>query len=457
MSALDVLMYRSEGDPRSRTAMVGLYLLDKGPKWPQFLAHMDQASRRFPRLRERVVEATTTLIDARWVTDPDFDLGYHVRRVGLARPGSFRQVLDLVETSLMAPLDTARPLWEFTLVEGVERGRAALITKLSHAITDGVGGMELQSVLFDTEREAPARPPVPEPIPIDLTPSEITQQALRRLPGNLIGVAGSTAAGVLGTGARLWSRPRQSVMRTSEYVSSLRRVLGKTAPPSPLLVRRSNSRRVLWTEVPLDDLKRAAKSAGGTINDAYLAALAGALANYHVRLGVPVAAVSVAVPVNRRTDGMDAGGNQWNAVSLALPTGRSDAATRMRTIGQSLRTARSEPALDALGAAAPILSRLPTSIVHGTLGEAVPRADVQASNVPGWPIDTFICGAKVERFIGFGPLPGAAMMIVLLSSAGNCTIGINYDPAAIREPEIFQGCLDDSLAEIVAVGAGNQT
>ena len=57
MSAMDVLMYRSEGDPRSRTAMVGLYLLDKGPKWPKFLAHMDQASRRFPRLRERVVEA----------------------------------------------------------------------------------------------------------------------------------------------------------------------------------------------------------------------------------------------------------------------------------------------------------------------------------------------------------------------------------------------------------------
>ena len=81
---------------------------------------------------------------------------------------------------------------------------------------------------------------------------------------------------------------------------------------------------------------------------------------------------------------------------------------------------------------APVLSRLPPAVVNGPLADLAPRADVQASNVPGWPIDTYVCGAKVERFIGFGPLPGAAMMVVLLSSAGNCTIGVNYDPAAVN-------------------------
>jgi hypothetical protein len=77
---------------------------------------------------------------------------------------------------------------------------------------------------------------------------------------------------------------------------------------------------------------------------------------------------------------------------------------------------------------------------------------VQASNVPGWPIDTYICGSKVERFLGFGPLPGAAMMAVLISSAGNCTIGVNYDPAAIERPDLFQECLDESLDEVVNLG-----
>ena len=271
MSPLDVLMYRGEGDPRTRTAMVGVYLLDRPPPWDSFVDHLDQASRCFPRLRERVVEATTSLIDARWVTDPDFDLSYHVRRVRAPAAGTFRDVLDLVESSLMAPLDTARPLWEFTLVEGVEGGRAALITKLSHAITDGVGGTQLQFVLFDTEPEPAPRRPADEPVPVTISPGDITRAALQRLPLTLAGTASGLVAGVLGTVRLVAVRPDRVLIRTARYMSSLGRVLTKPAPPSPLLRGRSNSRRVLWTEVPLDDLKRAAKAVDGTVNDAYLA------------------------------------------------------------------------------------------------------------------------------------------------------------------------------------------
>jgi diacylglycerol O-acyltransferase / wax synthase len=139
-------------------------------------------------------------------------------------------------------------------------------------------------------------------------------------------------------------------------------------------------------------------------------------------------------------------------VSISAPTGEADGATRILEVGESLRRARSEVALDALSSFAPVLSRLPSAILHGPLADIALRADVQASNVPGWPIDTYVCGAKVERFIGFGPLPGAAMMVVLLSSAGNCTIGVNYDPAAVERPDVFQTCLEESLDEVVALG-----
>ena len=351
----------------------------------------------------------------------------------------------------MAPLDTTRPLWEFTLVEGVEDGRAALITKMSHAITDGVGGMQLQSVLFDTDRAPAPRPPAPEPVPVDLTPLDITGAALRRLPITAVVTAGGLVAGVFGGAVRFASRPRQVFQRASEYVGSLGRLLAPPAPPSPLLAARSNSRRVLWSEVSLDDLKRAAKAVGGTVNDAYLATLAGALARYHDALGVPVAAVSVGIPIDRRVEGTEPAGNQWAAVSIAAPT-EGDAATRIRSIGASLRVARSEVAVDALSTLAPVLSRLPSAILNGPLADAAPRPDVQASNVPGWTIDTYFCGAKVERFLGFGPLPGAAMMVVLLSSAGTCTIGVNYDPAAITHPDLFSTCLEEALDEIVALG-----
>ena len=327
MSPLDVLMYRGESDPSTRTSMIGLYLFDRTPRWDDVVNHLDQASRRFPRLRERVVEATTPLIDPRWVTDRDFDIAHHVRRRQVPGPGSFRDVLDLVETSLMAPLDTTRPLWEFTLVEGVEDGGAALITKMSHAITDGVGGMQLQSVLFDTDRAPAPRPPAPEPIPVDLTPLGITGAALRRLPITAVVTAGGLVAGVIEGAIRFASRPRHEFERASKYVGSLGRLAATPAPPSPLLAERSDSRRVLWSEISLDDLKRAAKAVGGTVNDAYLATLAGALARYHDALGVPVTALSVGIPIDRRVAGTEPAGNQWAAVSIAAPT-EGDAATR---------------------------------------------------------------------------------------------------------------------------------
>ena len=316
----------------------------------------------------------------------------------------------------MAPLDTARPLWEFTLVGGVERGRAALITSSATPSPTGSVAWSCSRCCSTPSARRPPRPPVPEPIPIDLTPSEITQQALRRLPGNLIGVAGSTAAGVLGTGARLWSRPRQSVMRTSEYVSSLRRVLGKTAPPSPLLVRRSNSRRVLLHGSPASTTSSERRN----------------------RLAAPsttLAACPVAVPVNRRTDGTDAGGNQWNAVSSPGGTVDSDGPA-MRTIGQSLRTARSEQHSTHSEPPPPILEpAMPTSIVHGTLGEAVPRADVRPA--------TSLAGRSTvvrERSVSD---QRSSVRRSLTASDGVDRLPRLTTTHRHREPEIL-GCLDDS-------------
>ena len=199
--------------------------------------------------------------------------------------------------------------------------------------------MQLQSVLFDTERQPAPRAPCAEPIPVGLTPADITRAALRRLPRAAGRCRRQRRRGYRGA-ARVAFPPWRRRAERSAYVSSLRRVLVPPAPPSSLLAGRSSSRRVLWTEVPLDDLKRAAKAVGGTVNDAYLAALAGALARYHDRLGAPVPAVPVAVPINRRVDGAEEGGNQWAALSIALPTNEGDAAARMRTIGESCRAAR---------------------------------------------------------------------------------------------------------------------
>src|SRR5690348_13386885 len=109
-----------------------------------------------PRLGQRVVSAPLRIVPPEWVDDPALDLDYHVRTVGLPPPGGERELLDLVASLADAPFDRSRPLWEFTIIDGLADGRAAMLQKVHHTITDGVGGLRLSLAMVDFEPDAPA-------------------------------------------------------------------------------------------------------------------------------------------------------------------------------------------------------------------------------------------------------------------------------------------------------------
>jgi diacylglycerol O-acyltransferase len=199
-------------------------------------------------------------------------------------------------------------------------------------------------------------------------------------------------------------------------------------------------------------MKKAAKSVGCSVNDAYIAALCGALRRYHEQLGVPVDAVPLAMPVSLRSADDPAGGNRWAGARLAAPVGETDPAMRMRRIRELILTARAEPAIDVLNAIAPVLARAPAELltVLGSMGSA---NDVQASNVPSHSQPTYVAGAKVLRMCPFGPLPGAAMMVVMVSMVDTCFIGVNYDTASISEHALFARCLREGFDEITTLSA----
>jgi len=234
------------------------------------------------------------------------------------------------------------------------------------------------------------------------------------------------------------------------YARSGARVVSRAAEPSPLLRRRSLATRSEAIDIPLSDLHRAAKAGGGSINDAYLAGLCGALGRYHEALGVPVASLPMAVPVSLRAESDAAGGNRFTGVNLAAPIGTKDPVTRMQKIRLQMTQRRDEPAMDIIGSIAPVLSVLPGPLLE-SMTSSVVASDVQASNVPVYPGDTFLAGAKVLRQYGIGPLPGVAMMVVLISRGGYCTITARYDRAAIRDEKLFAQCLLDGFNEILAL------
>lgn len=451
LSAFDLLMHRGEANPRTRSGIMALEVLDTTPDWDRFRNLFENASRKVLRLRQKVVMPTLPTAPARWVVDPDFNLDFHVRRVRVPHPGSLRDVLDLAEVMLQSPLDISRPLWTATLVEGLKGGRAATLLHLSHAVTDGVGATAMFAEIYDLERNAAPRPVPPLPVPEDITGTDLMREGIGHLPGAVVGGLAGAVAGSLGLAAQVARSPGSAVFGAIEYLRSGRRMMRRAAEPSPLLRRRSLSTRTEAIEMRLGDLHRAARAAEGSINDAYLAGLSGALRLYHEELGVPIATLPMAVPVNLRAEADPAGGNRFAGVNLAAPVGVSDPASRISKIRKQMISRREEAAIDVIGAVAGLLTLLPDAVLQALSGSVI-ASDVQASNVPIYPGDTFIAGAKVLRQYGIGPLPGVAMMVVLVSRGGFATITTRYDRAAIAHPELWARCLRAGFDEVLALG-----
>jgi diacylglycerol O-acyltransferase len=452
LSPVDYLMHRGESRPATRSAFLGLEILDRPADWGLLREAMDRASRVVIRMRQKVVVPPVPTTPPRWVVDPDFDLDYHLRRVALPAPGTLRQLLDLAEVTLQSPLDTSRALWEAVYVEGLEGGRSALLTKLSHAITDGLGGIALFEQVYDTERDPEARPMPPVPVPRDVSGGDLVRSSLRRLPRNSLLAGRKILGGTIGTAGRLIRRPGATVTGAIGFTGSVRRVLGPPpAPPSPLLRRRSLLTRTHVLEFPLADLRDAAKAVDGSVNDAYLAALCGGLGRYHQAMGVPIDALPLAIPVSLRTGDDPAAGNRFAGVTLAAPIGEPDPAERMRLIREQVVERRGEPAIDVLGRIAPVLGLLPDEALQLVAGRMTPP-DIQASNVPGYPQETFLAGARVERQYGLGPLPRVGMMAILVSRAGICTVTFRYDTASFTAGDQLEKCLQLGFDEIIEQG-----
>ena len=452
LGPVETVMRKMAHDPRGRSTGMAIWILDRSPDWGQLVETWDRLSRLLPRFRQRIVDPPLQLGPPRWRVDPYFDLDYHLRRVRVPEPGTLRQLLDLAKPMFMAELDPARPLWETTLVEGLEYGRAALIQKADHAMSDGQGAVRVMELLYDRTRAHQHLPMPPVPAPDDMSPTAVLRatltERLRALPREgprSMSHFVSTMAGMVG-------RPGRALSQALEVVASSRRLLMPAgAEPSPLLRSRSLSYRFDVLEVGLDDLRRAGNSAGGSLNDAYLAALAGGLRLYHQQMGVPVERVPMGIPISIRKADDPLESNRFAGAIFPAPVGVADSRLRIKQIRAHVLKARAEPALSALESIAPLLRIVPSSMV-GTLMTAGAPRDIQASNLAGLREPTYMAGAELLRIYGIGPLPGCAVMVGLMSHLDACCIGVNLDPAAVTEPELFTACLRDGFEEVLALG-----
>ncbi|MCO7195569.1 MULTISPECIES: wax ester/triacylglycerol synthase domain-containing protein [Pseudonocardia] len=457
MSPFEVMMWRAEGDdPRFRSPVLAVELLDAKPDWDRLVAAVDWATRMVPRFRERIREPLGGLGTPYWIHDLEFDLHYHLRRVRIpgAGPGFWAELSPIAEQFMMTPFDRERPPWEAMLVEGLPGGRAAFLLKLHHVLTDGMGVVQLLSQLHSRKREhddTKPQPAAPEPTSPD--PLAEVDRLVRREAG-IVPAAARAARDVVGA----LTHPLSAARDTARYLDSALRVL--SPPPgsgSELLRPRGMSWRFVALDVDFADLRAAGKSVGGSFNDAFVASLLGAFRLYHEAMGHPVtgdATLRTSVPVSVRREGDAAGGNRWAPARLAAPMGVADPARRIREVSEQMRAARSEPALESPDVVAPLLARLPGPLLTLVAGGSTQGNDLQASNVPGLRSEAFLCGARIDRVYPFAPLPGCAAMISVVTHGDLCCVGANIDAAAITDREEFARCLAGGFAEVLALQPG---
>jgi diacylglycerol O-acyltransferase len=456
MSDSDALMWSIEKDPLLRSTIVTVYVLDRAPDRAAFTRTMARASKVVPRLRQRVLGHPFSVAPPRWEIDRNFDLRYHLRWMSVApdtpKAGALREVFDIAEPIAMQGFDRARPLWEVTVVEGLPDGRAAVIAKIHHSITDGVGGMKLQMEMLDLERKPAERDDEPAtPEAQHLSERRRWLDAMSYEARRQAGAARDAVGAAPDSLRRLVRDPVRAVSGVSETASSLFRMLRPaTAPMSPLMTDRSLSIRFDTLQFPLQPLKEAAKLVAGRLNDAFVAGVAGGMRFYHEHHGFDVTDLRMTMPINIRDDSTShKAGNQFVPARFPVPVGVADPIARMNAIRELVAEQRAEPALSLTEPLANLLNRLPATATTGVFGAMLKGTDFITSNVPGAPVPVFVAGGMVEAQIALGPMTGSAANIVLLSYCSDVNLGITIDPAAIPDTEVFVDCLRDGFEEIV--------
>jgi WS/DGAT/MGAT family acyltransferase len=451
MSQTDAFTWAMEADPRLRSTVVTVIVLDRSPDWDVVRERFELVGRKLPMFRQIVVE-TPGPTPPRWESAPDFDPDFHLRRVSAPEPGNLEGVLEMARVAAMSDFDRARPLWTTTLIDGLDDGRAAVLMKFHHALTDGVGGVQIAMTLFDlTEEPRQMEAVVAGADEPEVHPHGPLSDYVDAVRYDVDVVRRAVTAAVTKGPTLLFNTVRRPV-KTAESATELAASVYRFVRPvsetgSSLMKERTLVRRLAVHEVPLAKLKEAAHRGGGALNDAFVAGISGGLRRYHEKHGATVGELHLTMPISIRKEGDDMGGNHITLARFDVPVGMADPAqriseTRKRCI--QVRNERSTAYVQILAGAMNLMPRW-------YIGSMLRKVDFLASDVPGIPVPVYLGGAKVTMQYAFGPTIGASVNVTLLTYVDTCSLGIDVDTGAIPDFEQFYDCLVEGFDEVLAL------
>jgi diacylglycerol O-acyltransferase len=438
---------------------IGSVSVMEGPP-PAYAEVRDMIAGKLPlvkRYRQVVRTVPFDLGRPVWVDDPYFDVEYHVRHTALPHPGSERELRNLVGRLMAQKLDRGRPLWEIWMVEGLDGGEWALVSKVHHCMVDGVAGTDLLGLIFDA---------TPEPVrhaPEDWTPG-LAPAAWELAAEAVVAMLGSPfeMARLLRAQTRV---PRRALAQAADAVSGIRAAAGSMRAVSAASINGpiGPNRRWVSASVPVSDIKEVRRRLGGTFNDVVLALITRGFRDLlQARRESTEAPIRALVPVSVR--GRDASGravgdgtlaNKVSAIFADLPVGDADAVERLQTISaqmaglkESKQALAGETLTQLTGFAPPLLLSLGARLASKVHQRTV---NTVTTNVPGPQFPLYAAGRKMVKIFPFVPLAMQLRVgVAIFSYDGACSFGITGDYDGAPDIQVLADGIDAGMAELLA-------
>jgi WS/DGAT/MGAT family acyltransferase len=389
-----------------------------------------------------------------WEPAPGFDAGELIRRASLPAPGGEAELMEWLGDYFSHRLDRSRPLWESTVLEGLERGRWALVSKVHHCLIDGISGANVAALLLDGE---------PEPAEDSTTLADLvlTPDEEEAEPGMVARLRGSVGGAVRG-GIDTARHPRKAAAvleQSRALVETLVRDELQPAPGTSLNGAIGATRRMAAVEAPLEDLKRVKRQLGGTVNDAVLAATAGGLHRLFAERGeLPdVDHVRAMVPVSLRAAGESLDlGNRVSSLFVDLAVAEPDPLLRYRKIAAAAADLKSGNAVAGTDAVIKLAGLAPP-LVQSVIARLMftPRLfNLTITNVPASPVPLYALGARMRRVVPLVPIfTGHALGVAVVSYDGTMSFGLNADRDTVPDLELVRAGIEETLGELSSAAA----
>jgi len=453
LTATDASFLAQEGPAAHMHVGAVMIFAGHPPAYDDLADHVRERLHLVPRFRQKLAFPPLETGRPLWIDDPCFNLEYHVRHTALPAPGSEEQLRALAARLHSQALDRTKPLWEIWLVQGLEGGRFALLSKSHHALVDGISGVDLVTVLFDLQPVAAEVEHSGTPWRPRSSPSRL-DMAARGVRG-LIGLPFDAAA----RAARAAAHPHEALADTREALEGIGEIVWAGLNPAPetsLNVEIGPHRRVLWVRHELTDFKRVKYALGGTVNDVVLAVVAGALRSWLHSRGVRTEGLELRalVPVSTRArDQHHELGNRLAAMRAPLPVYVEDAAARLRVVREAMNGLKESKQAVGAEVLAGVQSLAPPTILAqaSRLNFSTRLFNLLVTNVPGPQFPLYLLGRRLEDLFPVAFLPKRhALAVAVVSYDGGMDFGLLGDYDAMPDLEQLAEMFDASLAELLA-------